>query len=134
MSETAPSTGDPIEARCTKCRKNTSHTIIIMGAEGAEKVQCGTCNRQHKYRPPTTPRKPAARKPVDPRIAERKEWEELRPSLDSAAARAYSMDGEYKVNNLINHPLFGLGLVQRIAGARKVDVLFEDGRKTMRCK
>ena len=39
-----------------------------------------------------------------------------------------------KLRNLVNHPIFGLGIVQRIAGPHKVEVLFEDGRKTMRCK
>jgi len=134
MSSTTFSAGDSIEARCTKCRKNATHTIITMGEESPVKVECGLCSRQHKYRPPTATKKAAPRRTVDPKIAERKEWQELRPDMDSNTAKDYSMDEAYPVNSLINHPTFGLGLVQRIAGARKIDVLFEDGRKTMRCR
>ena len=134
MQSTTLSAGDPIEARCTKCRKNTDHTIVAMAEENPEKVQCTTCNRQHKYRPPTAAKKQAVRKTINPRDAERREWEILRPGMNSEKATDYSMMGAYKVKALINHPLFGLGLVQRVAGSQKVEVLFEDGRKIMRCR
>ncbi|HKJ04501.1 MAG TPA: hypothetical protein VJ974_02805 [Geopsychrobacteraceae bacterium] len=126
--------GDDIEARCTKCRKNTNHTIVAMTEEVPAKVQCNTCDGQHKFRPPTVPKKPAVRRTVDPKAVEKKEWEELVPPMNSAKATDYSMTGTFKVKSLINHPKFGLGLVQRIAGSQKVEVLFEDGKKTLRCK
>ena len=126
-------TGDPIEARCTKCRANNPHVIITMAEEGPAKVQCDICSRQHKYRPPSAPKKPAVRRVVDPKVAERKEWETLRPEMNTKDAKSYAMTGSYKVNSLINHSAFGIGLVQRIAGTQKIEVLFEDGKKLMRC-
>jgi hypothetical protein len=134
MSNSTLSTGDAIEARCTKCRKNAEHTIVSMSEAGPDQVQCSNCSRQHKYRPPTVAKKTAPRRTVDPRIAESKEWEALRPTMDSARATDYSMTTAFKVKSLMNHPVFGLGLVQRLVGPRKVEVLFEDGKKTMRCK
>ncbi len=134
MESTQPLSGDPIEARCTKCRKNTDHIIITMAEEEPLKVQCNTCSRQHKYRPPTAARKPAVRRAANPQVAERKEWEVLRPGMNGDKATDYSMTEAYKVKALINHPVFGLGLVQRVVGPQKVEVLFEDGKKTMRCK
>ncbi|MCK4536209.1 MAG: hypothetical protein KAT93_04300 [Desulfuromonadales bacterium] len=134
MQSTTLTAGDPTEARCTKCRRNTDHIIITMGEESPIKVECNNCGRQHKYRPPTAARKPAVRRTIDPKDAERKEWEALRPSMDSAKATDYSMTAAYKVKALTNHPLFGLGLVQRVVGPHKVEILFEDGKKTMRCK
>ncbi len=134
MPSSTLSPGDPIEARCTKCRKNTNHIIVAMAEELPAKVQCNTCSGQHKYRPPTAPKKPAVRRTVDPKVAERKEWQELRPGMDAGQATDYSMATAFKVGVLMNHPTFGLGLVQRIVGPRKVEVLFEDGKKMMRCK
>lgn len=126
--------GDPIEARCTKCRANNPHVIITMADEGPAKVQCDICSRQHKYRPPSAPKKPAVRRVVDPTVAERKEWERLRPEMNEKEAKDYSMTGAFKVSSLIKHATFGLGVVQRIAGNQKIEVLFEDGKKLMRCK
>jgi len=134
MQSTTLSVGDPIKARCTKCRKNNDHIIVTMGDEGPVKVQCNICNRQHKYRPPTAAKKSSARQTVRPKDAERKEWQDLRPSMDSSKATDYSMSSSYKVNALINHPVFGLGVVQHVVGPQKIEVLFEDGKKMMRCK
>mgnify|MGYP001048103249 FL=1 len=128
------SAGDPIEARCTKCRKNTNHIVIAMVEEAPAKVQCNTCSREHKFRPPTVPKKPTALRTVQPKEAERNEWELLRPGMNTAKATDYSMTDAYKVKALINHPVFGIGLVQRLAGSQKIEVLFQDGKKLMRCK
>lgn len=134
MQNPALSVGDQIEARCTKCRKNNTHTIIAVEEETPAKVECDVCNRQHKYRPPTVPRKPAPRRTIDPNEDARKEWATLRPGMKVSKATDYSMEAPYKRGSLMNHPVFGLGLVQRVAGHRKVEVLFEDGRKLMRCQ
>lgn len=134
MQSTSFSVGDPIEGRCTKCRKNTSHIIITVDEEAPVKVECQTCSRQHKYRPPTVAKKAAVRKTAKPKDADRKEWEALRADLENSTAKAYSMTDTYKINTLIDHPSFGLGIVQRIIGSQKVEILFEEGRKTMRCQ
>jgi len=133
MQNSPLSIGDQIEARCTKCRKNTSHSIVTMNEEAPASVQCKTCDDEHNYRPATVKKAPT-RRTVDPKVAECKEWEVLRPSLNSTLATNYSMTTAFKVKSLMNHPLFGLGIVQRLVGPRKVEVLFEDGKKTMRCK
>ncbi|OEU73701.1 MAG: hypothetical protein BA874_03405 [Desulfuromonadales bacterium C00003068] len=134
MQNATLSVGDPIEGRCTKCRKNTAHVIVTIDEESPGRVQCTVCSREHKYRPPTAARKPAVRRTVDPKEVERQEWQTLRPTLNPAKATDYAMTAAYKVNALINHPVFGLGLVQRVVGPQKVEVLFEDGRKMMRCQ
>jgi len=134
MQSTMLSAGDPIEARCTKCRKNTDQVIVTMTEEHPDKVRCGACGREHKYRPPTAAKRPSTRKAVDHKDDERKEWKLLRPGMKVEKAADYSMTDPYKVKMLINHPIFGLGLVQRVVGSKKVEVLFEDGKKTMCCK
>lgn len=134
MSDPVLSVGEQIEARCTKCRKNNDHVIITLEEGAPVKVQCSVCSRQHKYRPPTVPKKPAVRKTAKPRDADRKEWEALQPSMDKSKAKTYSMTDAYKLKALIDHPVFGLGIVQRIIGSQKIEVLFEDGKKVMRCQ
>lgn len=134
MQSSKFSVGGPIEARCTKCRKNTNHIIVAMDKEVPVKVQCNTCSGQHKYRSAAAVKKPAVRRTANPKIAEQKAWEELRPSMNSEQATDYSMTTPFKIGSLMNHSVFGIGVVQELAGPRKVVVLFEDGKKTMRCK
>jgi hypothetical protein len=135
MSVKLLTAGDPIESRCTKCRRITNHIIVAIVDAAPNRVQCNICGGQHNYRPlAAATKKRTTRSPADPTIAEQEEWQRLRPSMDGSKARDYSMDGDFKVKSLINHHLFGLGMVQRILGDRKIEVLFESGKKNMRCK
>lgn len=133
MARPEPTPGDSILARCTNCRANSTHVIVTMAAAVPGKVQCEACGRQHKYRPPTAAKRTAKARTASSLEAERKEWEALRPAMDSAGATTYSMARACKVNDVIDHPLFGLGLVRRVAGPHKVEILFADGMKVMRC-
>ena len=126
--------GDSVAARCTKCRKNTEHQIATLSAEGPGMVRCSACGRQHKYRPPSAAKKAAPIRSGNKREAERLEWESLELDRNDARVIDYSMTATFKVENVINHPTFGLGLVQRLAGPQKIEVLFADGKKIMRCK
>lgn len=134
MTSKTLSAGDPIECRCTKCRKITNHIIVAMTDDLPAKVQCNTCDGQHKYRKPAAPRKAGTRRTADPKIAEMKEWEQLQPEMDNKNATSYAMTASFKVGNLIKHSTFGLGVVQRLAGPQKIEVLFQDGKKIMRCR
>jgi hypothetical protein len=133
MKTIASSLGDIIEARCTKCRKVTNHLIVAMVGTKPADVQCNSCNGTHRYRPPVSSAKPAKRTGDSPTVKQ-DEWAELRTAMSHQIARDYAMDKEYRVGTVITHPNFGLGLVQRVVGNRKMEVLFEDGRKMMRCK
>ena len=125
--------GAPVEVRCAKCRKPTSHTPVP--AEPAPTLlECTVCKQQRKLPPASGPKKPALRRPADPAADERKEWATLAPGMNGSAATNYSMTTACKPKSLIRHPLFGLGLVQRVIGPQKVEILFADGKKTMRCK
>ncbi len=126
--------GDPVEARCTKCRKITNHTIIAMKDATPAKVECNTCKGQHLFRKPKAAPQTAATKAANAKRAEQKKWSDLQSRIEGQSAKNYSMDAEYKVDSVIRHSKFGLGLVQRFTGTRKMEVLFEDGLKTMRCK
>jgi len=128
--------GDQVEARCTKCRRNTNHTIVVIMDEVPFRVQCNICERQHNYRLPVEPgaKKKAAPQKSPARNTESKKWEAQCESLQDKPVKKYSIDGEYKVGDLISHQSFGLGVVQRLAGSQKVEILFESGLKIMRCR
>jgi hypothetical protein len=145
MSSRKLSAGDIIESQCTRCRTVTNHTIVAMVGERVARVQCNTCDGVHNYKDPKPAKAPAGRTAApkkaaaprtsrkDPGAAEREEWAALRPGMQREQAKAYDMNGSYKVKELVQHPLFGLGLVQRVE-AKKVEILFEGGKKLLRCQ
>jgi hypothetical protein len=143
MNKTTLSAGDTIDSKCTRCRAVTNHTIVAMVGDRVARVECNTCGGVHNYREAKPAEKPAAkatRKTAaprwsrkDPAAADREKWTALRPSMESDRALPYDMNGQYKAKNLIDHPVFGLGVVQEVAGPRKIEVLFECGKKLLRC-
>jgi hypothetical protein len=70
----------------------------------------------------------------DPAVAEREQWAALRPSMKVDQAMTYDMDAAYRTKALVSHSHFGLGVVMCVAGSRKMEVLFEEGKKLLRCQ
>src|SRR5512133_477281 len=139
------SAGSNIETRCTRCREVLNHTIVAMVGEKIVRVECNTCHGTHNYHPvkpvketagasATTKKAATPRKAkIDPLAAARAEWEELQPNMNPEKAIPYDMNRAYRVKNLLLHPFFGLGIVQLVLQPNKIDVLFQDGKKRLRC-
>lgn len=140
----ALSAGSIVETQCTRCRKILNHTIVAMVGEQIARVECNTCHGVHNFHPVKVPKEPGAAKATrkspaaprkakaDPAAAAAAEWAALQSGLDPAQAIPYDMNGTYRVNNLLQHPQFGLGIVQLVL-PNKMDVLFQEGKKRLRC-
>lgn len=145
------SAGDIIEARCTKCREVLNHRIVAMVEEKVVRVECNTCNGVHNYYPPPTvkeakaPKKATVKKPrattgvprtskKDPVEVEREEWASLQPTFDLEKVLQYDMNNRYLTKRLIQHSVFGVGVVKTLIVPNKMQVLFSDGIKLLRCQ
>jgi hypothetical protein len=139
------SAGDIIEARCTKCRAVLNHRIVAMVEEKPVRVECNTCGGVHNYYPPGESKAPAGRTVVrksdatsrtvqrGQRGADPGEWESLYKAADRSQAAMYDMNGKYAENDTIEHPVFGFGVVKLTIRPNKMEVLFQDGKKLLRC-
>lgn len=139
------SAGSTVETRCTRCKSVLNHTIVAMVGEKIVRVECSTCFGVHSYHPVKTAKvsgavKSTANRAVTPRKAKadpeavaRAEWETLRLSIDPAQAINYDMTRTYRIRNVLSHPSFGLGVVQAVLPPNKIDVLFQSGKKLLRC-
>lgn len=113
--------------------------------ERVVRVECNTCGGVHNYHQPgetkvsaagsSIPKKTAVPRKVkkEPGAADREEWESLRPTMEGGRAIAYDMKGKYRVNDLLAHHVFGLGVVKLVVRPSKMEVLFQGGKKLLRC-
>jgi hypothetical protein len=146
MSMKKLSAGDNIEAHCTRCRSVLNHTIVAMVGERVVRVECNTCRGMHNYsgaktaaaaKPQASSRKSAtvsSKAKKEPGRAEREEWESLRAAMEGKPVKAYDMNGKYRANDLVEHNVFGLGVVQLVTGPNKMNVVFQSGKKLLRCQ
>jgi hypothetical protein len=143
--KTQLSAGGFVETRCTRCRDIKNHTIVAMVEEKIARVECNTCHGTHNYHPlkaarETAPVRNRQKKVAAPRAAKsdpaataEAEWAALQSGMDAAQAIPYDMNGKYRVNDLLLHPVFGLGIVRLALPPNKVEVLFQGGKKLLRC-
>ncbi len=135
--------GGEVDAFCTRCKLTLAHTILAMVGTKIARVRCNTCGGDHVYRsaPGTTDRpsssasrggtsraasSPRAEKPEKVVIS----FEEQLAGKDIANAPRYSPKDTYRVDQVIQHPTFGLGLVTAVRGD-KVDITFKSETKTL---
>jgi hypothetical protein len=139
--------GGEVDAFCTRCKLTLAHTILAMVGTKIARVRCNTCGGDHAYRsaPGTTDRPtPAARSSASSASSSRTSagsraekaekvvisFEEQLAGKDIANAAKYSPKDTYQLDQVIQHPTFGLGLVTAVRGD-KVDITFKAETKTL---
>ncbi len=61
-------------------------------------------------------------------------WREAMARHSGETPALYSMQNSYALQELVEHPIFGLGEVIAVVRPDKVDILFQEGVKTLRCR
>lgn len=140
MSVKQLSAGDNIESRCTKCRTIMNHTIVSLVDGLPSRVECNTCKGIHNYRKPVEKKLAGAKTTTSARKKSVKKtdvdltlWAELSLEQKSGKAVTYSLQATFEQDQIVNHPTFGLGKVMQLLPPNKVEILFQDGRKLLRC-
>lgn len=135
--------GGEVDAFCTRCKMTLAHTILAMVGQTIARVQCNTCRGQHAFRSAPGTAKPrssssssssgstatraASREPAVKTVIG---FEEQLKGKDLTRARKYSPKDTYAVDEVMDHPTFGFGLVKTVR-EDKVDVAFKAAEKTL---
>ena len=134
------SVGDKIDAYCLKCKLVLAHVILFKVDGVISRVKCKTCGAEHKYRGtmPRVKQTAAVRSPAAARVKKSVsakvtvndaplQWDLRRRNMPpETIIRDYSVKDFFKVNQVINHPVFGIGFVEKVASDKSIFVLFSD--------
>ncbi|MBN1559317.1 hypothetical protein JW998_03660 [candidate division KSB1 bacterium] len=128
--------GDEIEAMCGACKDATVHIVEVIKANKVIRVMCKSCLNSHKFRAPISqdekkPKKSAAAAKTSGKSKEQRKWSRVMAKADVENPQDYAMTEKYEENDVINHTKFGVGVVAEIVDPTKMNVVFEDGVKTM---
>jgi hypothetical protein len=128
--------GSDVDAYCTKCKMILGHTILAMVGKKPARVRCNTCQGEHNFRAdPSIPNKKGSWEPASVRAKREAKpvvtsWEALLQKKDISKARRYSSKERYVNDDVLDHPTFGIGLVQEVRGD-KIAVAFKADVKTL---
>lgn len=134
--------GGYAEGWCTKCRLLLGHTIIAMVDNFPARVKCNTCNSEHNFHAkesgkgrtsPKTSSKSAgsSKKKIKTQEANYNDYASRLAGYDLSAAQKYSIGGNFKKDEIIDHFKFGVGIVLSVIQNHKIEILFKDGLKIL---
>lgn len=135
-------TGGEVDAFCTRCKLDLAHTILAMVGSTIARVRCNTCGGDHVFRGQKGVKEPGkvptARATKAPRsTATRSQpaktvisFDELLAERASRPTQAYSIRRTFALDDVVNHPTFGVGFVSGVRGD-KVDITFRGDVKTL---
>lgn len=149
--------GDPIDIYCRYCRLNLNGVVSAIVNNRPVKVQCRTCRHFQDYRPPVNealarqkalnkvfrmrdrrapvqasrPRfESASAENLDQSAVARRLWDEATKDANPLKSRVYNPRLTFHKDDLITHPVHGLGVVSA-TGDNHVLVLFREGFKRL---
>ena len=126
--------GSDVKSMCRKCGEQW-HVVLALHEGRIAQVQCSECKAHHRYRPvgggaEAAPRARATRRPAARSAPARSRAPVVEPDL-SRPPRPFDTREQYRVGDRVLHATFGEGVVQEVAGAQKVRVLFPSGPKAL---
>ncbi|HTM20388.1 MAG TPA: hypothetical protein VL172_07775 [Kofleriaceae bacterium] len=129
-----------MESICSKCG-DVWHVIVAMVGDQIAKVQCKECGAVHRHRTAAGTRAPGAA-PMRRRTTGEKPSRPASPAPPPPSAgpavvanaelpvRAYAASVTYAVAERIEHPSFGIGIVEAVMPG-KITVFFASGRRVL---
>lgn len=127
--------GADVESLCRKCG-DVWHVVVAKVGERIAKVQCKECGGLHRYRPTDGSKAaPVRRKSTMKRAkgsspVQKIEQPIVEPDL-SKPIRPYSIRDTFAPGERIDHPTFGIGVVEVSSEPGKMTVFFPQGQKIL---
>ena len=130
-----PGVGADIESLCRKCG-DVWHVVVAKVGDRIAKVQCKQCGSLHRYRAVGASKAAPARRRTTPKRAkgsapmQRIDKPSIEPDL-SRPIRPYSIRDTFEPGERIDHPKFGIGIVETASEPGKMIVFFPEGQKVL---
>lgn len=136
-SNQLPAVAKSFSTDCKKCGEERYHTVIAHTTATSAKMKCEICGATKTYKlgaaskPKAPKRVPGAAKAAREATAKaakatahKTEYDKL-VSDSEVAAKKYNMKAKFDLNDKVDHPKFGLGVI-RLSLQDKIEVVFED--------
>ncbi len=120
------SVGQEFLCHCAKCNLELAHIIITMKGNEPGKVQCKTCQSVHTFKPKII-KKRGKRKSTQ--VQHLENWSSKMQSGKQEAPIDYSPTKKFEIGDIIRHPTFGDGIVNRLIDNNKIEIVFEADSK-----
>ena len=131
MASHAP--GDDIDAHCDECESVMEHVIVVVRGKRPDRVECKKCGATHAYRAarPTPRRRSSGVDKIKAPAQDIPNYDKLMKGRNLSQAVTYKMSTRFNEKDVIDHKVFGIGLVTRVLNDDKIEVVFPTGLKIL---
>lgn len=134
MNPIKNSPGKDVLSFCGVCKMIMNHVIVNMKApDQIGHCECLTCHARHPFRDPHGLKKTSATKPPRtkaPSVPVEQVWASA-INHATGETKPYSLSTSYAESDIVLHPKFGKGIVQKRLEDSKIQVLFESDLKIL---
>lgn len=127
--------GKEVLSHCNKCKLTLAHIVVVMKSDTEiGKVKCLTCKTVHTYRDPSTVKakntKMAKARPEHREESIADMWMEA-INKSTAKSKQYVPTEKFILGDIIDHPTFGPGVIDKLIDNNKIQVIFRHDIKTL---
>lgn len=128
-----PRVGGEIESYCGSCKEERTHIIAAMDGDIVRRVTCSMCGGTHNFKRKAATTSSSGDSATTKRATGSRRTKEAQAfTIDpSRPQKAYDMNHNYSTGDVINHPKFGLGLIENSLPPNKIEVRFQEGKKLL---
>ena len=121
-----PIVGQELEAWCNPCGMVLAHVVVAMKGTRAHRVECKTCKAVHAYR-----KSPPKKRKSSPKTPRKSNYDKQMEGRDLSNPTPYDTQAEFRPEDIVLHPKFGVGLVAALLDAGTMEVVFPDRRRRL---
>ena len=138
------SVGKEVLSHCSKCKLILAHIIVTMkDSVTIGKTQCKTCKATHAFKDPgakkakTSVNKVIKSAKAKSRTGSKRSTETVGElwtkaiNKNTTGTKSYTIKGSFITGDIIDHPTFGQGVVEKLIDNNKIEVLFQDDYRTL---
>ncbi len=126
--------GKEVVTHCSKCSHDLAHIIEVMADTTTPlRVKCKTCGASHKFKVKKAAKAKSTRA-RKPRVSSEQKlmnlWE-AGIAKSKGETSKYNIKTKFNIGEIVDHPKFGLGVVEKALDANKIEVIFKTVSKVL---
>lgn len=127
--------GKEVLSYCNKCKLTLAHLIVTMKSDTTiGKVQCKTCQGTHAYKDPSAVKASKTKRGKKAKSSTKESISDIwmeRVASSSSKSQKYNIKTKFDLGDIIDHPKFGPGVIDKLIDADKIQVIFRHDIKTL---
>lgn len=127
--------GKEVLSYCNKCKLTLAHLIVTMKSDTTiGKVQCKTCQGTHAYKDPSNVKASKTRRGKKTKASTKDSISDIwmeKVASSSSKSQKYNIKTKFELGDIIDHPKFGPGIIEKLIDADKIQVIFRHDIKTL---